>query len=103
MAAYIVSLCEFTSVTPGLKEYAQKSAALVHKYGGRYIVRSKPVEVFEGDKLQGKSMIICEFPSMERLQAYIRGDEYQKGVRHLRTGTGIYDIAIYESPPPDKV
>jgi uncharacterized protein (DUF1330 family) len=103
MAAYIVSVCEFTSFTPNLKEYAAKSAQLVHQFGGKYIVRSKPVENVEGDKLPGKSMIIVEFPTMERLQAYLKGDEYQKGVRHLRQGTGVYDIAIYESPPPEKV
>ena len=103
MAAYIVSVCEFTAFTPNLKEYAAKSAALVHKFGGKYVVRSKPAEVVEGDKLAGKSMIIVEFPTMERLLAYMKGDEYQKGVRHLREGTGIYDIAVYESPPPDKV
>lgn len=101
MPAYIVSLCEFTNMTPALKEYAQKSADLLHKHGGKYIVRSKPAEVFEGDKMQGKSMIIVEFPTMEKLQSYLKGDEYQKGVKHLRQGTGIYDIAIYESPPPN--
>lgn len=102
MSAYIVSVCEITSMTPGLKEYSEKSAALIHKYGGKYLVRGKPAENYEGSKLQGKVMIICEFPDMQKLQAYLAGDEYQKGVRHLRQGTGIYDIAIYESPPPEK-
>ena len=102
MAAYIVSLCEFTNVTPGLKEYAQKSADLVHKHGGKYIVRSKPLEDVEGDKFAGKSMVIVEFPTMEKLQTYLKNDEYQKHVKPLRKGTGIYDISIYEAPPPDK-
>jgi uncharacterized protein (DUF1330 family) len=100
MPAYIVSLCEFTNVSPALKEYAQKSADLVHKHGGRYIVRGKPVENFEGDKMPGKTMVIVEFPTMEKLQTYLKGDEYQKDVKPLRRGTGVYDIAIYEAPPP---
>ena len=54
MPAYIVSLCEFTNISPSLKEYAQKSADLVHKHGGRYIVRSKPLENVEGEKFPGK-------------------------------------------------
>lgn len=102
MPAYIVSVCEITNMTPALKEYAEKSAALIHKHGGKYIVRGKAVENYEGDKLKGKTMIVCEFPSLEKLNAYMKGDEYQKGVRHLRQGTGIYDIAIYESPPTGK-
>lgn len=103
MAAYIVSVCEVTALTPNLKEYMVKSADLIHKFGGKYVVRGKPVENMEGDKLAGKSVIIVEFATMEKLLAYLKGDEYQKGCKHLRQGTGIYDIAIYESPPPDKV
>ncbi len=102
MPAYIVSLCEFTNLTPSLKEYAQRSADLVHKHGGKYIVRGKPVENLEGDKMPGKSMVIVEFPSMENLHAYLKGDEYQRNVKPLRKGTGIYDIAVYETPPPHK-
>lgn len=100
MPAYIVSVCEFTNVTPALKEYAQKSAELAKRHGGRYIVRGKPVEVLEGDKLANKSVVILEFPSLEQLLGYVKGEEYQNNVRPMRKGTGIYDIGIYEAPPP---
>lgn len=100
MAAYIVSLVEFTNVTPALKEYAQKSAELAHRHGGKYIVRGKPADIMEGEKFGGKSMVILEFPTMEQLVGYVKGDEYQKGVKPLRQGTGIYDIGIYEGAPP---
>ena len=84
-------LCEFTNVTPSLKEYAQRSADLVHEHGGKYIVRSKPVEDVEGDKFAGKSMVIVEFPTMEQLQRLPqeRGlpeerEAAAQGDRHLR-------------------
>jgi uncharacterized protein (DUF1330 family) len=102
MPAYIVSVCEFTNITPELKIYAQKSADLAHRHGGKYIVRGKPADVMEGDKLAGKSMVILEFPTLEQLTAYVKGDEYQKNVKPLRKGTGIYDIGIYDGAPPDK-
>lgn len=102
MPAYIVSLCEFTNLTPGLKEYAKRSADLVREHGGRYIVRGKPLENVEGDKFAGKSMVIVEFPTMEKLRAYLKNDEYQTEVKPLRQGTGVYDISVYEAPPPDK-
>jgi uncharacterized protein (DUF1330 family) len=102
MPAYIVSLCEFTNLTPGLKEYAQRSADLVHEHGGKYIVRGKPIENIEGDKFAGKSMVIVEFPTMERLQAYLNNREYQTEVKPLRAGTGIYDISVYDTPAPHK-
>jgi uncharacterized protein (DUF1330 family) len=97
--AYIISVCDITSITPALKEYAQKSADLAHKHGGKYIVRGKPAGIVEGDQLAGKSMVILEFPTMEQLTAYVNGDEYVNNVKPLRKGTGIYDIGIYEAPP----
>ena len=100
MPAYIISLVEFTNMTPALKEYAQKSAALAKQHGGRYIVRGKAMEVLEGDKLAGKSLVILEFPTLEQLHAFVKGDAYQKTVKPLRKDTGIYDIGIFESPPP---
>lgn len=102
MPAYIVSVCEFTTRTPALKEYAQKSADLAHKHGGRYIVRSQPAEILEGEKLAGRSLVILEFPSMEQLLGYVKGAEYQNNVKPLRKGTGIYDIGIYEGTSPDR-
>jgi uncharacterized protein (DUF1330 family) len=102
MPAYIISVCEFTNVTPALKDYAQKSAELAHRHGGKYIVRGKPSEIMEGDKLDGKSVVILEFPTMEQLVGYVKGEEYQKNVKPMRKGTGIYDIGIYEGAPPAK-
>lgn len=100
MPAYIVSLVEFTNRTPQLKEYAQKSAELARRHGGKYIVRGQSVEILEGDKLAGKSLVILEFPTLEQLRGYVKGEEYQTTVKPLRKGTGIYDIGIYEAPPP---
>jgi uncharacterized protein (DUF1330 family) len=102
MPAYIVSVCEFTNVTPALKEYAQKSAELAHRHGGKYIIRGKPAEILEGDKLGGKSVVILEFPTMEKLLGYVKGEEYQTTVRPMRKGTGIYDIGIFDGAPPSK-
>lgn len=100
MAAYIVSVVQFTNMTPQLKEYAQKSAALAKQNGGKYIVRGKAMEVLEGTGMDGKSVVILEFPTMDQLKAFVKGDEYQKNVKPMRAGTGIYDIAIFEAPPP---
>jgi len=100
MPAYIVSVCEVSGLTPGLKEYAQKSAELAHRHGGKYIVRGKSAEILEGEKLGGKLLVILEFPTMEQLTAYVKGDEYQQNVKPMRKGTGIYDIGIYEGTPP---
>jgi uncharacterized protein (DUF1330 family) len=100
MPAYIVSVCDIREITAALKDYVQRSAELARKHGGRYIVRGKPLEVEEGGYLVDKSVVILEFPTLEQLKAYVHGGEYQESVKPLRQGTGLYDIAIYEAPPP---
>ena len=51
------------------------------------------------DIREGKMVILTEFPSMDELQTFIKGDEYQNNIKPLREGTGEYHIAFYESPP----
>ncbi|MEZ5564160.1 MAG: DUF1330 domain-containing protein [Gammaproteobacteria bacterium] len=100
MSAYILSVIEVTNPGPRLKQYSEESARLAHLHGGKYVVRGKPVKVPAGELFAGKVMIMLEFPSMEKLNAFYTSDEYQKGCLPLREGTGIYDIAFFESPPP---
>jgi uncharacterized protein (DUF1330 family) len=97
MAAYMLAVCKITNPKPEMKEYAQKSAALCREHGGKYLIRGLAAENYEGDFLDGKALILTEFPTMDELQAFIKGDEYQNNIKHLREGTGEYQIAFYES------
>jgi len=99
MAAYMLAVCKITNPKPEMKQYAERSAALIKKHGGKYLFRGKPFENYDGDLLKDQVMILTEFPTMADLQAFIKGDEYQKNVKPLRDGTGEYHIAFYEAPP----
>jgi uncharacterized protein (DUF1330 family) len=100
MPAYILSIIEVTNPGPRLKEYSELSAKLARQHGGRYIVRGKPANVEAGDKFVNKVVIMLEFPNMDQLNAFYTSDAYQKDCKPLREGTGIYDIAFFEAPPP---
>ena len=102
MAAYMVAIAKITNFKPELKEYAQRSAALCREHGGKYLVRGPAFENYDGDIFEGRSVIVSEFPSMDDLQAFIKGDEYQNNIKPLREGTGEYEIAFFESPPSDQ-
>jgi len=97
MAAYMLAVCNITNPKPEMKLYAEKSAALMRQHGGKYLVRGKPAENHDGDLLKNPVVILTEFPTMEDLQAFIKGDEYQKNIKPLRDGTGEYHIAFYEA------
>ena len=94
MSVYLVSVCEITKMSEGLKEYAQKSAELIQQFGGSYNVRGPALEVCEGELLAGKSLIITEFPDVESVHAFWNSDEY-KQIKPKREGTGIYDVGIF--------
>jgi uncharacterized protein (DUF1330 family) len=82
-----------------MKEYSQKSGELARQHGGKYLIRGPAFENFEGDKLEGQIVILSEFPSMDELQAFIKSDEYQNNIKHLRNDTGEYHISFYEGTP----
>ena len=94
MSVYLVSVCEITNMNEGLKEYAQKSAELIQKFGGSYVVRGPAKEVCEGEMLNNKSVIITKFPDVESVHAFWNSDEY-RAIKPKREGTGVYDIGIY--------
>jgi uncharacterized protein (DUF1330 family) len=98
MAAYMLAVCKITNMKPEMKEYSEKSAALMKKHGGEYIFRGKPSENYDGELLDGKVTILSRFPSMADLEAFVKGDEYQNNIKPLREGTGEYHIAFYEAP-----
>lgn len=102
MPAYLISVVELTNPTPGFRKYAEESARLIHKHGGRYLVRGKPAQILSGDLYQKKVLIVAEFPAVANIEAFWHSDEYQKHCKPLREGSGIYDIGVFEAPPADK-
>lgn len=74
MPAYVIS-----DVTmrpgPALDAYREHAAASIMFHGGRYLVRGGPIEVLEGG-WSPATLIIAEFPDMERARAWYRSPEY---------------------------
>ena len=100
MAAYLVSVCEVTNPHDDFKKYIALSEQLLKKHNGQYVVRGPEAENLEGDALNGKVLVVTRFETMEKLKGFYESDEYQKNIRHLRDGSGIYDIACYEEAAP---
>jgi uncharacterized protein (DUF1330 family) len=94
--AYIVTIVDLTSITDDFKRYSAGAAALSKQFGGEYLVRGKAAKVYEGDFLAGKSVVVSRFPTMEQLKAFLESEDYQKNLKPLRAGTGIYDIGAFE-------
>jgi uncharacterized protein (DUF1330 family) len=83
MAAYVISEVE-TKDAVGFEAYRTIAAKTIAHYGGRYLVRGGGAEVVEGGP-PPKTIVIVEFPSMERLREWYASPEYAEALKHGRT------------------
>jgi uncharacterized protein (DUF1330 family) len=74
MSAYVIGEIEVTDPAT-YEEYRKQVAAVVSKYGGKFIVRGGKVEPLEGG-WSPKRLVALEFPSLEQAQKWYRSPEY---------------------------
>jgi uncharacterized protein (DUF1330 family) len=65
MAAYVIVRVLEVRDTAWRAEYAPKTAALVEKHGGKFLVRGGAKESLEGNEKLPSNIVVVEFPSME--------------------------------------
>jgi uncharacterized protein (DUF1330 family) len=76
------------------QEYIRVAPASIALYGGRYIVRGGRTEVFEGDWVP-KRLVILEFESVERARQWIDSPEYAPA-RAIRLEAADADMVAVE-------
>lgn len=83
MPAYIIG--RVTVTDPGrYAEYMKATPAVIAQFGGKFIARGGDKITLEGE-IETARLVILEFPSMERAQAFFNSAEYQQ-VKSLRAG-----------------
>ena len=83
MAAYVIYQGEVLD-PERYDEYKAKGAESILTAGGKYLVRGGDVEVLEGERPEGR-IVLLEFPSREAALAWYRSDEYAE-IRKIREG-----------------
>lgn len=73
--AYIVAEIEVTDAAT-YEGYKGAAGAIVARYGGRYIVRGGQSAAVEGQKPNGR-VVIVEFPNLSAATAFLNSDEYR--------------------------
>ena len=76
------------------EEYKNLAESTVLEYGGKYIVRGKPVEVLEGNWLP-KRLVVLEFPSVSRAKEWWSSAVYA-GPKKLRHDTAESTMIVVE-------
>ena len=83
MPAYVISEVEARD-RAAMEAYRALAAQTIAQYGGRYLVRGGAAEVVEGGP-PPKTLIVVEFPSMERLREWYASPEYAEALKLRRT------------------
>src|SRR5271156_5525503 len=83
MAAYVISEVEPRDPV-GWETYRSMAARTIAQYGGRYLVRGGAAEAAEGGP-PPKTLIIAEFPSMQRLREWYASPEYAEALKVRQT------------------
>jgi uncharacterized protein (DUF1330 family) len=93
MAAYAIGRLDMRDPS-WAQEYGPKTAALVAKYGGRYLVRGGHMERLEGAGKLPSLMVVLEFPSMEQAKAWYNDPEYAPLIKLRQTGADLDFILV---------
>jgi uncharacterized protein (DUF1330 family) len=83
MSAYVISELEVRDPN-AIEIYRTIAAKSIAHYGGRYLVRNGAASVVEGGP-PPKSIVVVEFPSMERLREWYASPEYAEALKVRRT------------------
>jgi uncharacterized protein (DUF1330 family) len=75
MAAYMIVNLDVADPV-AYEEYKTKVPALVHKHGGKYLVRGGKFVILEGE-WKPTRLVLFEFPSIAAAQALFDDPEYQ--------------------------
>jgi uncharacterized protein (DUF1330 family) len=83
MSAYVISEVEMRDAA-GFDTYRTIAAKTIAQYGGRYLVRGGGASVIEGGP-PPKTVIVVEFPTMQRLREWYASPEYAEALKVRRT------------------
>ncbi|HET9468826.1 MAG TPA: DUF1330 domain-containing protein [Vicinamibacterales bacterium] len=75
-------------------EYAKLSPGIIAKFGGRFLARAGRTVTLEGTPARSR-VVIIEYPSFERAQAFFSSTEYQQA-KKLREGAATAQFILVE-------
>ena len=93
MTAYVINDMEVTDPV-AFEKYRQLSPPTVAQYGGRFLARGGATRTLEG-AWSPKRLVILEFASVERAQAWLDSPEYAPA-RALRQASARSNLIVTE-------
>ena len=98
MPAYMIVTAKIADRDAFINGYGQAAAALVERFGGRYVLRGPGAQLLEGGFGDGASMVISEWPDKAAALAFWHSPEYAEA-RKLRDGIADCQVLLIEAAP----
>jgi uncharacterized protein (DUF1330 family) len=93
MTAYVLVEVDVTDAEQ-YDKYRPLAGSSVEQYGGRYLVRGGPSEVFEGERIP-KRLVVLEFPDADAARRWYYSPEYQEA-KAVREGAAVGSFICVE-------
>lgn len=97
MTTYMIVTAKIQDRDEFIQGYGAATAPLVEKFGGRYVLRGPGATLLEGEKWDGASMVISEWPDRESVEAFWNSTEYQEA-KKLRANIADCQVLIIDAP-----
>ncbi len=94
---YMIVFGAFTDLERFMATYQAAVGPLVERFGGRYVMVGKNVQVLEGDFPGGGGNVISVWPNRAAALAFWTSPEYAE-VKTLRAGTGQFQVVLVDAP-----
>ncbi|MEM7271457.1 MAG: DUF1330 domain-containing protein [Actinomycetota bacterium] len=94
MPAYVVAMMTVHDAD-GYRKYTDRTSAIVKKYGGRFLTRGEPVTTLEGERYDGR-MVLLEFPTQADVEAWFADPDYQEAVTFRHAASTMHMALVQE-------
>jgi uncharacterized protein (DUF1330 family) len=94
MPVYMIAEVRNPTDQAKLDEYRRGNTEVVHRHGGRFLVRGGDVEVLEGE-WDPQRIVVMEFPDEAAARAWYDDPDYER-LRALRQSASDTDVILVE-------
>jgi uncharacterized protein (DUF1330 family) len=103
MPAYLIVVAAVPDREAFLESgYPAAAAALIERFGGRYLLRAPGAELLEGDRGDGASVVISEWPDRDAARRFWKSPDYAE-VKKRREELAHCQVLLIDAPAASHV